>query len=52
MLAGRIVGTVAGDQYVIAQGDVILRSIPLHEAMADQKLAGTIKANGWQELKE
>ncbi|KKW92683.1 hypothetical protein [Sphingobium chungbukense] len=31
-------------------GGKLLRSIPLHEAMADVKLARTIKQNGWESI--
>lgn len=51
-LTGRIEGRKSDDgtTYLIAQGDVVLRSIPIAEAMTDAKLVATIKRNKWEEL--
>lgn len=51
-LPGRIEGakSVDGKSYDVSQGDQLLRSIPIHEAMTDEKLARVIKQNKWKPL--
>ena len=49
-LPGRIEGARDGEFYVVRQGGVELRRIPVAEAMSDSKLAMTIKRNGWGAL--
>jgi len=47
MLVGRVEGRVVGDEYHIRQGGRVLKVIPLAEARLDERLAATIKRNGW-----
>jgi len=39
-----------GTAYEIRQGDTLMRSIPISEAMGDAKLARVIKQNKWEAL--
>lgn len=51
-MQGRIEGrkSVDGSVYEIVQGGTLLRSIPINEAMTDQKLARVIAQNKWEQL--
>lgn len=51
-VGGRIEGRKSADGlfYEIRQGDRVLQSIPVHEAMSDAKLARSIARNGWELL--
>lgn len=51
-MEGRIEGrrSTDGQSYEIKQGDTLLRSIPISEAMNDRKLSTTIQRNKWEAL--
>jgi hypothetical protein len=51
-MQGRIEGRKSADgtAYEIKQGDTLLRTIPINEAMTDQKLARVIAQNKWETL--
>jgi hypothetical protein len=50
MLDGRIRGSISpdGKTYELRQGDTLLRTIPIVEAIGDAKLLAAIRRNGWQ----
>jgi len=39
-----------GKHYLLVQDDVVLQTIPIHEAMTDEKLARAIDRNSWEKL--
>lgn len=51
-MQGRIEGRKSADgaSYEIKQGGTVLRTIPIAEAMTDQKLSRVIKQNKWEPL--
>lgn len=49
-MEGRVEGRKTETAYEIRQGETLLRSIPLAEAMTNQKLARVIKQNKWEKL--
>lgn len=49
-MQGRIEGRASedGQTYEVRQGAKVLKSIPIHDAMNDRKLAKAIGRNKWQ----
>jgi hypothetical protein len=46
----RTEGRRNGQTYEVVEGDRVILSYSLHEALADVKLAEAIKRNGWQPI--
>jgi hypothetical protein len=49
-MAGRIEGRRNGNAYEIVQGEMVIRTMTLQEALADAKLAAAIQRNKWQPI--